>query len=187
MDDRARPDAAEHSRHRAWRDRDASLRRQEAGASDVKEDRAAPSAPDRSTVPAEIQDHVVQSVVAPHRLVARPGRAADRPIVRGRSRIVAPAVTWSDSGQSDAGPGTRDAIGPEIGRDDAHPADRSAAVALPLASHRAGAAERAGKLDGSDAQPPPPLVARRGEDADNIDAATLHRTEGLQRDRGVKL
>ncbi len=102
----------------------------------VEEDGRAQVRDGRGVVPAELDDQVVQPVVAPHPLRARGVGQGHRPVVGGVGGGVAPAVRPLNGLHRQAGHGRRAAVGPPEHSPHGHRRQRRRPVALALGVRR---------------------------------------------------
>ena len=126
-------------------DRDAAGGRREAGPGQVPEDRAAPAAPDRCVVPAELDDDVVEMVGAGEPLLGLARRAVDQPVVAPVDHVVAPGIARADPARRQEARGARQPVAAEEQAAQRQFRPGGAAIAFALVDFDAGAAERAGK------------------------------------------
>ena len=107
----------------------------------MKEDGAAAPAASRMQVVVEHEHDVVEPIVAPHVFVPARARQADRPVVGGVARLVAPAVARAQRSQGHPHAGARQAIRPEKAADELQSSDRAGTVAFPFAVREAAPAD----------------------------------------------
>ena len=100
---------------------------------------------------------VVEPIVAPHVFVPAGTRQADRPVVGGPARLVAPAVARAQRTQEHRRTGTRQAIRPEKAADEFQSSDRGGTVAFALAVPDAASANRTRDDEMSCHQSPAPV------------------------------
>lgn len=111
-------------------DGDATGGGREAGAGEVPEDRAAAPALHRPVVPAELDDHIIEMILALKALLGLAGRLVDQAVVATVLLIVAPGVARPDPLQRKQSPGTNKAIGPVEQAAQRQISARGAAIAL---------------------------------------------------------
>src|SRR6478609_1452476 len=126
-------------------DRDAAGRGCEARAGEVPENRTAATANHRPVVPAELDDDVVEMILALEPLLGFAGRAVDQAVVAPVFLVVAPGVARSDPLQRQQRAGAGETVGAVEDAAQRQAGTRRAAVAFALVGADAAAAERAGK------------------------------------------
>lgn len=111
----------------------------------MPEDRAATPANHRPVVPAELDDDVVEVILALEPFLGFAWRAVDQAIVAAVLLVVAPGIARSNPLQRQQGAWPGEAVGPVEDAAQRQLGSRCAAVALAFVGADAGAAERAGK------------------------------------------
>src|ERR1700688_656242 len=84
------------------RERDAARGGAKSGAGQMQEDRAAAAGNARARVVIELDEEVVEMVVAPQPVACRVGAELDRPIVAAVARMLAPGVGLTDAAYGEA-------------------------------------------------------------------------------------
>ena len=125
-----------------WPQRDAAGGRREARPGHMEEDGAAAAGHPRPGVVVDLDDDVVEAVVAPEPVAWFIGRAPERPVVAPVVRVLAPGIVRADAADRQQRPRPRQAVGPPPQPQRAKSAARGAAVAFALVGLDAGAAER---------------------------------------------
>lgn len=127
----------------------------------MEKDRAAEPANARAQVPIEHADHVIEMIVAPHRLMARGRGKPDRAIVAAVAGVFAPAVIGAHGLRGQGRAWTWKAVAPDDQPLEAEPASGGRAVAFALHMGDAASAQRAWKLQRAAAQDAPVPRPRR--------------------------
>ena len=124
------------------RQRDATIRRREAGPGEVNENGAAFAPDPRPVIVTKYQHEIVKMIRALQALPAWPRRQLAEPVVVAVGRIVTPAIIVADRARRELRPRPCHAIGAIIELANRKTAERGSAVAFALKSANAGTAKR---------------------------------------------
>ena len=152
------------SAHVVWAQRNAAQGGSKAGFGAVQEDRAAAARPTGRVIVVENEDHVVEPVCTPHHLVSRAHGQGMRPIVRGRSRIVAPPEVARQATQGHTAGWALRPVGTKIAEHHRKSAGRRRTIALALGLRDAVSPQRAGQGHGTGLDMPARTVFTRQPD-----------------------
>jgi hypothetical protein len=148
-DSRLRADARKQAAHISFTQGDTALGRPEAASGQVQENGAAALPPDRPAIPADLDNDVIEMIVAPHYLVRNLQRGLlgqeDRLVVEARCRIITPGIRAANAARGKSAARTGEAIcTPPEGKQGEISA-RCGTIALALVGANAGAADGAGQ------------------------------------------
>src|SRR5260370_1664389 len=101
-DPRAGAESDEKPAKALRRERDAARGGAKSGAREVHKDRAAAAGNARARVVIELDEQVVEIIVAPQPVACRIGGQLDRPVVAAVARVLAPGVGLADAAHGEA-------------------------------------------------------------------------------------
>jgi len=173
---RARPDPRQKAPQRGKGEGDAALRRREARTRGMHEDRTPASAQRAGhAVPADINDEIIEPILAPHPLMAGARRQAYQLIVTRIAGIIAPAVMRANGPRGQARVrARRTAIGAEKQSEQGKVTDRGGAVTFAFAPGHPALADGAGEHSPASGEPAAPAIVRGGENVNSCQKSPFH-------------